>query len=88
MLTIARNHCNCHPETCCCGDYALWRGGKKLVTASREDLLKIVEAAPAGLMAEWERKLRRNLRKGHRCESTSDAEAVADSIAAFMRSNG
>ena len=23
-FTAARNHCNCHPETCCCKDWAVF----------------------------------------------------------------
>lgn len=87
MLTICKTHCDCHPETCSCGDYTLLKNGKPLLNASREALLQVIEAAPMDVMAEWERKLRRHTRRGHRCDSVDDAEAVADSIASFMRSN-
>lgn len=25
---VGRNHCRCHPETCCCNDYAIYYGEK------------------------------------------------------------
>jgi hypothetical protein len=26
------NSCRCHPETCCCKDWAIWEGSKKVET--------------------------------------------------------
>jgi hypothetical protein len=31
-LTVGSNYCNCHPETCCCNDWAVYSGNKKVNT--------------------------------------------------------
>lgn len=42
---IAGNRCDCHPETCCCVDYALYKRGlidTKIATSDyRDDLEKL-----------------------------------------------
>jgi len=29
MFEVKRNLCNCHPETCCCNDWAIFKSGIK-----------------------------------------------------------
>lgn len=31
---IERNYCNCHPETCCCKDYCVYKDGVKITYCS------------------------------------------------------
>jgi hypothetical protein len=30
--TVEMNRCSCHPETCCCNDWAVYDKGKKVTT--------------------------------------------------------
>jgi hypothetical protein len=30
--TVEPNSCSCHPETCCCNDWAVYDKGKKVIT--------------------------------------------------------
>lgn len=30
--TVRPNWCNCHPETCCCNDWAVYKGNEKITT--------------------------------------------------------
>lgn len=41
---VEATHCNCHPETCCCGDHTLTIGGEKVATGSRDRMQRIADA--------------------------------------------
>lgn len=36
VLKIVRTSCNCHPETCCCGDYSLMADDILITRGDRE----------------------------------------------------
>jgi hypothetical protein len=46
---VARNRCNCHPETCCCNDWAVYApGGEKWDTFfKKENADKVAKALNA-----------------------------------------
>ena len=32
VLEIRKNHCNCHPETCCCDQYIVYCADQRICT--------------------------------------------------------
>jgi hypothetical protein len=45
LAEVRMNHCNCHPETCCCNDYAVYVGDKKHSTHFRKEVAELVARA-------------------------------------------
>lgn len=44
MIEVKPNHCNCHPETCCCAEYAAFDGDTKLFTGTLEGVRAAIDA--------------------------------------------
>lgn len=44
--TVVRNHCNCHPETCCCNDWLLLdkHGAKVDTFYAKESAVRVADA--------------------------------------------
>lgn len=45
MIEVKRNHCSCHPETCCCAEYAAYEGEQKLFTGMTKEGVEAAIAA-------------------------------------------
>lgn len=43
-IEIRPTHCNCHPETCCCSPFQVFRNGKRVGNSVTKELADLIEA--------------------------------------------
>lgn len=61
---LRRTRCNCHPETCCCGEYTLYLNGERIVSGYRDNLQKVADAVNAAAALSQQPSLKPEARGG------------------------
>lgn len=57
LATVERNHCRCHPETCCCADYKVMVDGECVSKGWYNDCNRLAEMLNAGITVEEEKDI-------------------------------